>query len=118
MARHLAIGRALAPLRQEGVLLGASGMSYHNMRGFRTPRVREQSGRFDAWLAETVAEAPARRDERLARWTEAPAARDSHPREEHLLPLMVAAGAAGEDAGSPVFRDEVMGAVVSAVRFG
>jgi aromatic ring-opening dioxygenase catalytic subunit (LigB family) len=93
-------------------------MSYHNMRSFMTERAREDSARFDAWLAETVAEDPTTRDARLREWTGAPAARESHPREEHLLPLMVAAGAAGHDRGKRVFRDEVMGAVVSAARFG
>jgi aromatic ring-opening dioxygenase catalytic subunit (LigB family) len=117
-AAHIAIGRALAPLREEGVLIVGSGMSYHNMGGFMTPGAKHHSARFDAWLAQTIRENPLTRDADLTEWTRAPSARESHPREEHLLPLMVVAGAAGSDRGSQVFRDEVMGAVVSAVRFG
>ncbi len=117
-AEHLAIGRALAPLRDEGVLIVGSGMSYHNMRGFMQPGSLAHSERFDAWLAKTVADAPAARDAALTAWAQAPSARESHPREEHLLPLMVTAGAAGTDAGKQVFRDKVMGVVVSAVSFG
>jgi aromatic ring-opening dioxygenase catalytic subunit (LigB family) len=117
-AAHIAIGRALAPLREQGVLLIGSGMSYHNMRAFRTPSAHGASARFDAWLGAAVEAEPAARDRQLVSWSEAPAARESHPREEHLLPLMVVAGAAGEDAGRRVFHDEVMGAVVSAFMFG
>lgn len=117
-AEHLAIGRALAPLRDEGVLIVGSGMSYHNMRRFMSPAAAAPSRRFDDWLAQTVALPEAARSERLVQWTTAPDARECHPREEHLLPLMVVAGAAGADAGAQVFRDEVMGATVSAVRFG
>jgi aromatic ring-opening dioxygenase catalytic subunit (LigB family) len=115
---HLAIGRALAPLRDEGVLIVGSGMSYHNMRGFQTGAGRSASERFDAWLADAVEKSPSERDDALSKWASAPAARESHPREEHLLPLMVAAGAAGEDLGKRVFRDDVMGVIVSAVQFG
>ena len=115
---HLAIGRALAPLRDEGVFLVGSGMSYHNMRGFMTPAARPHSQRFDEWIAQTVSLEAAQRDAALSAWQKAPSARESHPREEHLLPLMVMAGAAGEDRGQQVFRDEVMGVVVSAVQFG
>ena len=114
---HLAIGRALAPLRDEGVLIIGSGMSYHNMRGFMDPRTRDVSARFDDWLAKAVAAEPGERDASLAAWSSAPMARQSHPREEHLLPLMVVAGAAGADRGTQVLRDEVMGAVVSAFQF-
>jgi aromatic ring-opening dioxygenase catalytic subunit (LigB family) len=117
-AEHLAIGRALAPLRDEGVLIIGSGMSYHNMRGFRTGTGNADSKRFDEWLSATVTKAPRERDELLEEWAKAPAARASHPREEHLIPLMVAAGAAGEDLGARVFNDAPMQTVVSAVRFG
>jgi aromatic ring-opening dioxygenase catalytic subunit (LigB family) len=117
-AAHLAIGRALAPLRDEGVLIVGSGMSYHNMGGFMSAAGREHSERFDAWLAAAVEKSPAERDAELEGWSTAPSARASHPREEHLLPLMVVAGAAGADAGKRVYRDEVMGVFVSAVRFG
>ncbi len=119
-ARHLAIGRALEPLRSEGVLIVASGMSYHNMRGFfgRVRTIGSDSRAFDEWLTDTVAKPAAPRREALTAWTAAPAARACHPREEHLLPLMVAAGAAGDSAGTVVFRDVIMGATVSGVRFG
>ncbi|HKJ00696.1 MAG TPA: class III extradiol ring-cleavage dioxygenase [bacterium] len=116
-AAHLAIGRALAPLRDEGVLIVGSGMSYHNMRGFRTAAARAHSRRFDDWLGEAVAVPSSERDARLTDWAAAPSAREAHPREEHLLPLMVVAGAAGGSPGARAFRDEVLGATVSAFRF-
>jgi aromatic ring-opening dioxygenase catalytic subunit (LigB family) len=115
---HLALGRALAPLRDEGVFLIGSGMSYHNMRGFRDARAAEPAEVFDAWLGEAATAEPAERDERLAAWAKAPAARDAHPREEHLLPLMVIAGAAGSDRGTTAWRGTVFGKRVSAYHFG
>ena len=118
---HVAMGRALAPLRDEGVLIVGSGMSYHNMRGYGDPRSTSVSAEFDRWLAETVALPAAERDARLADWATAsgPAGRLSHPprAEEHLLPLHVAAGAAGEGRGRRVFSDEVLDTVISAFRF-
>jgi aromatic ring-opening dioxygenase catalytic subunit (LigB family) len=113
---HLAIGRALRPLRDEGVLLVGSGMSYHDMRGFRGGAGRAHSERFDAWLGEAVAD-PSARAAALSAWAEAPSGRASHPREEHLLPLMVVAGASEGDAASTPFRGDVLGVRVSAVRF-
>lgn len=117
-AQHIAIGRALEPLRDEGVLIVGSGMSYHNMRGFMTGAGQSDSRRFDEWLATAVEKDPDARDAELVSWTKAPSARASHPREEHLLPLMVAAGAGGRDRGKRIFHDDVMGTRVSAVRFG
>ncbi len=117
-ATHLAIGRALAPLRDEGVLILGSGLSYHNMRGLMGGSGGPASARFDGWLAESMALAPHAREARLLAWAQAPAARDCHPREEHLLPLMVCAGAAGADAATLPYRDSLYGAWISAVRFG
>ncbi len=114
---HLAAGRALASLRDEGILVVGSGMSYHDMRGFRTSAATRPSATFDAWLTQAVASDPAARWQALTHWSEAPAGRQSHPREEHLLPLMVAAGAGHDAAGSRPFTDNVMMADISAFRF-
>ena len=117
-ATHLAIGRALAPLRDEGVLIVGSGMSYHNMRGFGSGGALAASEAFDQWIGQTAGLPADARDAALSAWTSAPAARSCHPREEHLLPLMVVAGAAGQDVGAVPFRDKVLGVWVSAVHFG
>ena len=117
-AAHLAIGRALAPLRDEGVFIIGSGMSYHNMRGFRDPRAGTAATQFDAWLREAATAAPSDRDAKLSAWAKAPAARDAHPREEHLIPLMVIAGAAADDVGTQGFAGSVLGKAVSAFHYG
>ncbi|HHJ4328298.1 TPA: class III extradiol ring-cleavage dioxygenase [Klebsiella pneumoniae] len=117
---HLDAGRALAPLRDEGVLIIGSGMSFHNMRGYGDPQFGPISEQFDDWLSATVEADPAQRDQALANWTQAPAARLCHPprAEEHLLPLMLAAGAAGQDRGRCTFKDKVMQTTLSAFQFG
>jgi aromatic ring-opening dioxygenase catalytic subunit (LigB family) len=117
---HLAVGRALAPLRDQGVLIVGSGMSYHNMGDFRmnTHMLDPASVQFDGWLTQTVSAEPTDREEKLAHWAEAPGARKSHPREEHLLPMMIAAGAADGDKGQRVFNDVVWGKVLSSFQFG
>ena len=116
-AFHLAVGRALAPLRNEGVLIAASGMSYHNLRAFGA-RGRPASEQFDDWLVRVVADTGSARDAQLIQWTAAPAARVAHPREEHLIPLMVAAGAAGAEAGRATFSGEILGVKISCFQFG
>lgn len=114
---HLAAGRALEPLRNEGALIVASGMSFHNLRAYFHPQTPERARAFDSWLTGAV-ESPAReRDKLLKSWRSAPFAAFAHPREEHLVPLFVAAGAGGDAPGKRVFGDEPMGAAISAYRF-
>ncbi len=115
-ALHVAAGRALAPLREEGVVIIGSGMSFHNMRGYGDPRFTPVSQQFDAWLDEAVTLPGDDRAAMLGTWAEAPGGRLSHPREEHLIPLMVAAGTS-EKAGSKVFGGKVMETAVSGYRF-
>ena len=119
---HLRLGRALAPLRDEGVLIIGSGSSYHNLRRFFGPRVRrEDSVQFDAWLRETLVESePRERSERLLEWERAPAAREAHPQEDHLMPLHVVVGAAEEETGRVVYgQEDFLGTIaLSSYRFG
>ncbi len=116
-AAHLAAGRALQSLRDEGVLIVGSGMSFHNMRGF-SPAFHDASKRFDGWLTDSIARPEEARDALLEQWKDAPDAHTTHPYPDHLLPLMVAAGAAGDSAGRKVFEDTVMNVVVSGWAFG
>jgi len=116
-ALHLAAGRALSQLRGEGVLILGSGMSFHNLRSYFRPETVERSQAFDAWLTKAVESPATERDALLAEWRKAPFAAYAHPREEHLIPLMVAAGAVGDGPGKRIFTDEPMGAALSAYRF-
>ena len=119
-ATHLALGRALAPLRDQGVLIVGSGLSYHNLRAFG-PAAKTASALFDAWLQQALTQAtPAERSALLLRWSEAPAARQAHPREDHLLPLMVAVGAAEAEAGALIYHEDAFmgGVTASSFRFG
>lgn len=117
---HLRMGAALAPLRDEGVLIVGSGLSYHNLRQLRMPATAGPvSDQFEAWLTEAVSSKDtATRTQRLAQWSAAPSARLAHPREEHLIPLMVAAGAADQTPGQLDFRERVWGVSMASYRFG
>ena len=117
---HLAAGRALAPLRDEGVLVVGSGLSYHNLRRFGAAGV-DPSREFDAWLTEAVCGSTSEeRNRRLRGWTAAPSARLAHPDEDHLIPLLVAVGAAEGEAGERVYHEDSFlgGLTVSSYRFG
>lgn len=115
-ARHLAAGRALAPLRDDNVLLLMTGMSFHNMRGYGDPRATEPSQQFDAWLTDAATRGAEERAALLTGWAEAPAGRFSHPREEHLLPMMIAAGAS-DAAGTRIYSEVVTKTALSAYSF-
>ncbi|MCX7362520.1 MAG: class III extradiol ring-cleavage dioxygenase [Alphaproteobacteria bacterium] len=111
-AHHIALGRKLAPLREEGVLVMGSGSATHNLRRL----VRGQHGTppepwakaFDDWVADTVERGD---EEALANYrTQAPYAVEAHPTDEHFLPIHVAFGAAGEGAhGKPLHRSFASG---------
>ncbi len=116
-ALHIAAGRALAPLRDEGVLIVGSGMSFHNLRAYNQPVTTGRARAFDDWLTAAVQSPASERDALLTAWRQAPFAAFAHPREEHLVPLFVAAGAGGEASGKRIFTDDPMGATISAFSF-
>jgi aromatic ring-opening dioxygenase catalytic subunit (LigB family) len=116
---HIALGRALAPLREEGVLIVGSGLSFHNLRAFG-PAARDPSEAFDRWLEQSLAAPPEDRARQLAHWDAAPASRVAHPQEDHFVPLLVAVGAAREEPATRIYheRDFMGGVTVSSYRFG
>lgn len=105
-AHHLALGRALAPLAAEGVLvLGSGGATHPLAEALRvdwshSPDLTEPwTAAFDLWLAERVEHGD---EAALAGWHHAPHAQRVHPTPEHFLPLLVAAGAAQGARGARV----------------
>ena len=112
---HVAIGRALASLRDDGVLIVGSGLSFHNMATITHGGA--DSVAFDDWLCGALTGDAAHRREQLVRWVAAPSARSAHPREEHLLPLMVASGAGGDDPAERLWQGPMGGSRVSAWAF-
>ena len=117
---HIAAGRALAPLRDENVLIIGSGLSYHNLRMLGASGQRP-SHEFDRWLNHAVCTATGEaRNDQLRHWSQAPSARVAHPHEDHLVPLMVAVGAAESELAELVYHeDNFFGAIaVSSYRFG
>ena len=119
-AAHIEAGKALEALRDEGVLIVGSGMSFHNMRGYGDARFTPISAEFDTWLSAAVQSPPAEREALLRQWTQAPHARLCHPPggEEHLIPLLVAAGAGAASEGLKVYSEVILKTTLSAFRFG
>lgn len=97
---HLSLGKALANLNIDNLLVIGSGFSFHNMQAFFSgpnPAHNEMNASFEQWLIDTCSNPnldEATRSERLAHWDSAPFARFCHPRQEHLLPLHVCYGMA------------------------
>ncbi|GGX67440.1 DODA-type extradiol aromatic ring-opening family dioxygenase [Saccharospirillum salsuginis] len=111
---HFELGRALAPLRDEGVMVLGSGLSFHNLRLLLGDPAGDDSAsqRFHGWLVGVLGDPALTDDQRyraLADWTSAPDARTCHPREEHLLPLHLCLGAAGGRAADIVFDEALLG---------
>ena len=118
-AEHIRAGQALSPLREEGVLIVGSGLTYHNMRGFGREESAPIAEAFEDFLDSAIAQSDWRvRNEMLVRWENAKNARLAHPREDHLIPLMVVAGAAKEDQGRRLFVDRVFSVPMASYGFG
>ncbi|MCJ2182879.1 dioxygenase [Novosphingobium sp. 1949] len=116
----IALGRALAPLRREDVLLVGSGMTYHNVAGIlgRIPNQAEPAAAFDAWLGSVLTMSdPEERERALAQWQSAPFASVCHPTPEHFLPLLVMAGAGEGSAGTRIYNAPTLGNLQSAFSF-
>ncbi|HKU27977.1 MAG TPA: class III extradiol ring-cleavage dioxygenase [Candidatus Sulfotelmatobacter sp.] len=114
-AGHFALGRALAPLREQNVLIVGSGNVWHGGGG---EQGKAGSREFEAWVSDTLADADADRRERsLMAWESAPYARPAQPHEDHLMPLIVVAGAALNDAGKRSFHDVLGGLSLACYEF-
>jgi aromatic ring-opening dioxygenase catalytic subunit (LigB family) len=117
-AAHIALGEALAPLRDQGVVIIGSGNSYHNLSSFRDGEGRN-SQIFDKWLRDAVTQSDySARKASLMDWETAPMARDAQPREDHLIPLMAVVGAGGQDEAITDFSDNMGGKAISGFRIG
>lgn len=119
---HIQIGRALAELKHENLLIIGSGFSFHNMRAFMEKSddsIDLQNREFEDWLQNVCCDKKVSEDARsskLADWALAPHARYCHPREEHLLPLHVCYGIAQTPA-SVVFNGKVNGFLTKAYQW-
>ncbi len=117
---HIEAGRLLAPLRDDGILIIGSGMTFHNLSAIG-PRGQAPSTQFDQWMRERLVGSSAQdRTDALVEWESAPGAHFVHPRPDHLIPLHVAAGA-GEDGACTIHYHEpsFFGAVaLTSFRFG
>ena len=118
-AEHFRLGQALAPLRDEGILIVGSGLSYHNLRNFG-PRAKAPSDAFDTWLTEVLTHSPDTRTAEVLDWESAPYARICHAEEDHLVPLFTALGAAETDPATRVYHqtDIFGGVTASSWKFG
>lgn len=114
---HFALGRALKPLRDEGVLIVGSGSATHNLRARPTPKPAEWATSFVGWLDHTL---DARDDGALQRWrADAPYAEINHPTPEHFEPIMIARGAAAGELSTRLHASWEFGSLsMNAYQFG
>jgi aromatic ring-opening dioxygenase catalytic subunit (LigB family) len=117
--QHFRLGRALAPLRDAGVLIVGSGLSYHNL-GLFGPAAKQPSQQFDAWLDASLALPQPARTAALLNWEQAPAARTCHAKEDHFAPIFAALGAAEDEPATRIYHQTGIfgGVTASGYRFG
>ncbi|KAI0378124.1 putative aromatic ring-opening dioxygenase LigB subunit [Hypomontagnella monticulosa] len=101
--RHYNLGQALESLRDEGILIIGAGMAVHNLHDFRairgTGKVMPYVISFDEALKEAATSAPEERQAQMSALMGREDAKRAHPTREHILPIHIAAGAAGSDIG-------------------
>jgi 4,5-DOPA dioxygenase extradiol len=114
-AHHLAMGRALAPLARQGVLIVGSGHATHNLRDWMQARRGGAPLPYVQAFAEWLAQSLDRHDDKaLVAWQErGPEALRAHPSDEHFLPLLVAYGAAGTASSVERVHREVVGGALA-----
>jgi len=118
-SEHIRLGQALLPLRKEGILIIGSGLTYHNLHKFGSTEAGLVSKIFEGWLNSTISETDiASRNRQLVNWSQAPEARKAHPREDHFMPLLAIAGAAGDSIGRRILLDKVWNVTMGSYRFG
>jgi 4,5-DOPA dioxygenase extradiol len=121
-AHHLRVGRALAPLADDSVLIIGSGHATHNLRDWMSNPRRQEPLRYAKAFAEWLHDRLMARDvDALVAWREqAPEAARAHPSDEHFLPLFVALGAAGDGTNVERFVEgfEAGALAMDSYRFG
>jgi 4,5-DOPA dioxygenase extradiol len=104
--KHFELGKALQGLRDEGVLIMCSGMAVHNLGDMRNREEMPYVKEFDDELEKAVmgVDSSSERKENLRKLLEHRTTRQAHPTFEHLLPVHIAAGAAGDDKAKKTFH--------------
>lgn len=106
--KHYDLGKAVSALRDENVLIIVTGMTVHNLRDLgrsfgRMAGPMPYAVSFDEAVKEAVEQPVERRQQAMATLLKRPDARKAHPSFEHLLPIHIGAGAAGDDLGRQVW---------------
>ncbi|XP_047311407.1 4,5-DOPA dioxygenase extradiol [Impatiens glandulifera] len=101
---HYKMGKALAPLKEEGVLIMGSGAAVHNLRTLRQSKsIAPWALEFDTWIKDALLDG--RFDDVNEFEVKAPHAKLAHPYPDHFYPLHVAMGAAGEKAKAELIHN-------------
>jgi aromatic ring-opening dioxygenase catalytic subunit (LigB family) len=107
---HIKLGKCLKDLRSENRLIIGSGSSFHNLSVLgprRTPNDKSKSKEFDDWLTAALTQSVSdQRSLQLQNWQSAPQSQFAHPREDHLVPLFVVAGAALDEKCERIYNDD------------